>query len=294
MRSVKGAVNYSNANAGEYFRGAEWNGLYSAYRLNCLDVGRSLLSAGANPAQGGSLGSMILTVSNAWPHNNAQVNRRWASILIEAGARMDSAINSPVGRDANSIRKAISDSSQVDYPYILDMFMLSSPANEKLAGSRVPLPHQVTFSDGLIKYPLGVGQDFLKKYIPDVICGNISGEVTCGSDDVAFSAVFVRGVNCTRGVYFVISRSSVSGVSCGVDRQTALTLEGSFNDKFGSPKNKNIESMGMVTNVKSWGSELERYELTHFGGVNAYGSLLNDTASVYLAFAKELSDGLFD
>ena len=71
---------------GEYLHGAQWNGLYTAYVHDCYSVAEGLLKRGANPNWGGSLGSMIISVSDKWPHNNKTVNQKWASLLIKYGA----------------------------------------------------------------------------------------------------------------------------------------------------------------------------------------------------------------
>ncbi len=71
---------------GEYLHGAQWNGLYTAYVHDCYSVAEDLLKRGANPNWGGSSASMILSVSNKWPHNNKIVNQKWSSLLIKYGA----------------------------------------------------------------------------------------------------------------------------------------------------------------------------------------------------------------
>ena len=47
------AVDLKHPTAGDYLRGAEWNGLYSAYVLNCPVIGAKLIKAGANPSAAG-------------------------------------------------------------------------------------------------------------------------------------------------------------------------------------------------------------------------------------------------
>lgn len=76
----------SKPNVGDYYRGAQWNGLYAAYVLDCMDVAKDLLKRGANPNWGGSQGSMALSISDKWPHNNEEVNRVWAALLLDYGA----------------------------------------------------------------------------------------------------------------------------------------------------------------------------------------------------------------
>src|SRR5260221_604652 len=90
---LEAAIDLKNPDAGDYFRGAEWNGLFSAYFLNCPIVAAKLISAGANPSSGGSSGSMILTVASKWPHNNKKINAAWAALLLVGGANMNSPLN---------------------------------------------------------------------------------------------------------------------------------------------------------------------------------------------------------
>ena len=80
------AVAKAKPNDGEYYRGAQWNGLYAAYVHDCTAIAEDLLKRAANPNWGGSSGSMIISVSNKWPHNDKTVNQKWASLLLKYGA----------------------------------------------------------------------------------------------------------------------------------------------------------------------------------------------------------------
>lgn len=80
------AVAKSHPNDGEYYRGARWNGLYAAYVHDCIAVGKDLLERGANPNWGGASGSMIISVSNKWPHGDKAINQKWASLILKHGA----------------------------------------------------------------------------------------------------------------------------------------------------------------------------------------------------------------
>jgi hypothetical protein len=82
-KDLAAAVKTAEPNDGEYFHAAEWNGLYAAYVHNCLDIAETLLQRGADPNCGGSLGSMILTVVDKWPHNNKHVNEKWVALLLK-------------------------------------------------------------------------------------------------------------------------------------------------------------------------------------------------------------------
>jgi len=71
---------------GDYYHGAQWNGLYAAYVHNCFEVANSLLKRGANPNWGGWQGSMILSIVDKWPHDNRKTNQKWAALLLKYGA----------------------------------------------------------------------------------------------------------------------------------------------------------------------------------------------------------------
>lgn len=115
------AVSLKEPDSGEYYRGAEWNGLYAAYVLNCPIVAAKLLEAGANPASGGTWGSLIMTVAGKWPHNSKQVNEAWAALLLSAGADMDTSLN---WRDHKNTKEVLAEelSYRPDYPDLLVLF----------------------------------------------------------------------------------------------------------------------------------------------------------------------------
>jgi len=69
--------------------GTLWTPIFAAYFHNCQGLGRDLIKAGANPSIGGWFGSMSITVSNRWPHNNRQINQQWADMLILSGVSVD-------------------------------------------------------------------------------------------------------------------------------------------------------------------------------------------------------------
>lgn len=70
-------------NSGDYYRGAQWNGLYAAYVHNCFEIAESLLKRGANPNWGGWQGSMILSIVDKWPHDNPRINEKWAELFLK-------------------------------------------------------------------------------------------------------------------------------------------------------------------------------------------------------------------
>src|SRR3982074_428139 len=61
-KQLEAAVDLKQPNAGDYYSGEEWNGLYAAYFLNCPIIAAKLIKVGANPSSGGDFGSMIMTV----------------------------------------------------------------------------------------------------------------------------------------------------------------------------------------------------------------------------------------
>jgi hypothetical protein len=77
----------SEPDNGDYYRGAQWNGLYTAYVHNCLGVAETLLKRGANPNWGGWQGSMVLSIVDKWPHENQNINQKWAGLFLRYGAR---------------------------------------------------------------------------------------------------------------------------------------------------------------------------------------------------------------
>jgi len=74
-------VNLKQPDQGEYYRGAYWNGLYTAYVMNCQSVGKKLLDNNANPNLGGSFGAFLATVANEWPHKKQSINQQWSKLL---------------------------------------------------------------------------------------------------------------------------------------------------------------------------------------------------------------------
>lgn len=73
-------IDLARPDSGEYYRGAYWNGLFAAYRLNCLDIGKRLLERKANPNLGGASGSFLATLVQPWPHNKESINREWVNL----------------------------------------------------------------------------------------------------------------------------------------------------------------------------------------------------------------------
>lgn len=117
---LEAAVDYRQPSAGDYYRGAEWNGLFAAYVLNCPVIAAKLIKAGANPSSGGSSGSMILTVASKWPHNNKKINDAWAALLYTAGANMNTKL---AWRDGKNTKEILSEENWYKPDYF-DLFVL--------------------------------------------------------------------------------------------------------------------------------------------------------------------------
>ncbi len=117
---LESAVDLTQPTTGDYFRGAAWNGLFSAYVLNCPVIAAKLIKAGANPSSGGLSGSMILTVANKWPHENKKINDAWAALLLVAGASTDSRLK---WRDNKSTKDILAEESW-HKPDYFDLFVL--------------------------------------------------------------------------------------------------------------------------------------------------------------------------
>jgi hypothetical protein len=91
--AVSKVLDLKNPDSGEFYRGAFWNGLFAAYRLNCLELAQDLLKHGANPNLGGVSGSFLATIVQAWPHNSEAINAKWAKLVC--GFRVDANWKNP-------------------------------------------------------------------------------------------------------------------------------------------------------------------------------------------------------
>jgi hypothetical protein len=80
---VKNAMEGQSPDNGEYIHGAQWNGLFAAYFHDCFELGEGLLKKGANPDWGGTYGSMVISLSNKWPHTKKVINEKWIALLMK-------------------------------------------------------------------------------------------------------------------------------------------------------------------------------------------------------------------
>ncbi len=117
---LEAAVDYQNPSAGDYYRGADWNGLYAAYVANCPLIATKLIRAGADPSSGGLMGSMIMSVADKWPHDDVSINETWAALLLLAGASVDA----PLDRMDGTTKEVLARESWYvpDYPNLLVLF----------------------------------------------------------------------------------------------------------------------------------------------------------------------------
>lgn len=123
---IAAAAKGQDPNAGDYYRGAFWNLLFAAYVHNCQPLGQALLAAGANPSFGGQQSSMVLTVSNRWPHDSETVNKQWAAMLAKAGASVD--VKLPY-TETTAREIVTGGDASVDYPVIWKSFLAVQPAS---------------------------------------------------------------------------------------------------------------------------------------------------------------------
>lgn len=142
-------------------------------------------------------------------------------------------------------------------------------------GSDIPLPHQIAFSSGIIKYPLDARRETLERYIPDLNCLNYGGEVFCESKEADISAMFVRNVKCASDVVFTLKDNKTHGVKCRTANQETKAIADRLISAYGKPKSEQIKSFAMVTSINTWDAGQEEYQVIHWGGESANGTSLN-------------------
>lgn len=86
---LRAAVDLKNPDQGEYYRGACWNGLYAAFRLNCQALGKTLLEHHANPNPGGNDYMFLISLAGAWPHNDSKINLQWLALIKPYGINVN-------------------------------------------------------------------------------------------------------------------------------------------------------------------------------------------------------------
>lgn len=141
--------------------------------------------------------------------------------------------------------------------------------------SDIPLPHEISFSNGIVKYPLNATQETLEQYIPDLKCFNSGDGVFCESKEVDISAIFFRNLNCASDILFTLKNDKTQGVMCRTDNQETETIADKLVSKYGKPKFEQIKSFAMITSINTWDVGSEKYQLIHWGGNSANGSPIN-------------------
>ena len=119
------AIDLEQPNAGDYYRGAYWNGLFKAYVLNCPDIGQILLDHGASPVTGGYYSLLIYNVTTKWPHDDETINSKWVDLLLKNGAAMDTPLEGSEGPLTTNQKLKHPDFTwilQPDYPHLLKKF----------------------------------------------------------------------------------------------------------------------------------------------------------------------------
>jgi len=129
--ALEKVLDVSKPDAGQYYRGAFWNGLFSAYRLNCMSIGETLLKRGANPNLGGASGSFLATLVQKWPHNNVEINRKWTDLILKYP--IDANWKNPWTDE--SAKEVVSNQEvTLDYPELWRL--LSQPRQAKSGGKK--------------------------------------------------------------------------------------------------------------------------------------------------------------
>ncbi|MEM8013025.1 hypothetical protein Q4R53_12240 [Morganella morganii] len=119
------AIDLSDPDRGDYYRGALWNGLYASYVRNCPAVAEKLLANGATPSLGGWNAAFPIVISGEWPHNNKAINEKWKNLLIKYNVKLDLI---PEWRKS-PYEIYMNDPSQIDYEDIWnDLMLASNPA----------------------------------------------------------------------------------------------------------------------------------------------------------------------
>jgi hypothetical protein len=54
-----------------------------------IDRQAAFRDAGVNPNAGGEFGLFLLSLTQAWPHNDKKTNATWRSLVISHGANLD-------------------------------------------------------------------------------------------------------------------------------------------------------------------------------------------------------------
>jgi len=141
--------------------------------------------------------------------------------------------------------------------------------------SDIPLPHQIGFSNGIVKYPLNATQKTLEQYIPDLKCFNSDDGFFCESKEVDISAIFVRNMKCASDILFTLKNDKTQGVKCRTSNQETEIIADKLVSKYGKPKFEQIKAFAMITSINTWDVGSEKYHVIHWGGKSANGTPIN-------------------
>ena len=151
-----------------------------------------------------------------------------------------------------------------------------SPALTAHADS-IPMPHQIEFSSGLVKYPKEASQETLERYIPGLTCQNFMGDVLCIGETNAFSNMFIRGAKCSSAgeITFTLKGNKTVGALCGLEKASASELFEKYTSKYGEPRSTNDNINGMIVAHKEWVVGGELHTIIHYGGIDINGAALD-------------------
>lgn len=159
----------------------------------------------------------------------------------------------------------------------------SEPSTKKEGGAdkdqpHIPPPHQVGFSNGIVKYPLGLSSAALERYIPNMRCSDFNSEIICSAESGELAAIFVRGVSCvvTEEVRFFIRQGGVVGAACRIDRQQADAMEAAFSSDYGQPHLTTQTAYDLTYREKVWIYENEELKIINVSGKNIQGAPVNN------------------
>ena len=148
----------------------------------------------------------------------------------------------------------------------------------------LPMPHQILFSGYLVKYPKGVNQATLQRYIPELKCGPFEDEVICSSAADTLSSLFLRGVQCisSKEMAFSLKKDRTVGGSCQVTQNTAADLAISYRQKYGPPKEEKNQIYSMIVDRQTWKTGADVLTIAHFYGSDIHGEAI-DNFSVHVS-----------
>lgn len=150
----------------------------------------------------------------------------------------------------------------------------NSPSTESDTHDDIPLPDQIEFSAGFVKYPKGVKKDFLERYIPEINCYSPSqngDSMICVSGVDSLATIFIRGVSCmkTKEVMFTLKQGKTIGATCDIDKKTANSLLRTYTQKYGEPKTEHQQVFRMTSDEFKWDIGDEAPEIVYWSGFDA-------------------------